>query len=85
MKINVEKIKVMRISRQPSLVLTLYGAEIWTFWKTDIPWKFYNVLLEKISWNDRVKNEEVLHTETVERILKEHHTYSKTKDCSHRA
>jgi hypothetical protein len=40
--------------------IALYGAEIWTL-RSEVPGMFWNVVLEKISWTDRVNNEAVLH------------------------
>jgi len=46
--------------------IALYGIETWMLWKTHQKWnwKFWNMVLEmgleKISWNDHVRNGEVL-------------------------
>jgi hypothetical protein len=47
------------------LSITLYGAETWTLWKLDQKYMASFALrcwrrMEKISWTDRVRNEEVL-------------------------
>ena len=49
----------------------MYGAEIWTLWKVDQKhlesfemWCWRR--MEKISWTDRVRNEEVLHRQSME-------------------
>jgi hypothetical protein len=54
--------------------ITLYGAEIWTNRKVDQKnlesfemWCWRR--MEKISWNDRVRNEEVLRTVKEERSI----------------
>jgi hypothetical protein len=54
--------------------IALDGAETWTLWKVDQKylgsfemWCWRR--MEKISWTDRVRNEEVLHRVKVERNL----------------
>jgi hypothetical protein len=52
----------------------LYGAETWTFRKVDQKYLESFVMwcwkrMEKISWTDRVRNEEVLHTVKEERNI----------------
>ena len=51
--------------------IALYGAETWTLWKVDQKylesfemWCYRRI--EKISWTDHLRNEEVLH-----RVIKE--------------
>ena len=46
--------------------IALHGAETWTLWKVDEKYLEISVMwcwrrMEKISWTDRVKSEEVLH------------------------
>ena len=61
--------KVGHLPRIWSIVL--YGAENWTLGKVDQkePKSFRNLVLEKISWTDRVRNEEVLHGVKEERNI----------------
>jgi hypothetical protein len=54
--------------------IALYGAETWTLWKVDQKcmesfeiWCWRR--MEKISWTDRVRNEEVLHRVNEERNI----------------
>jgi replicative superfamily II helicase len=52
----------------------LYGAETWTIWEVDQKYlKSFEVWcwrrMEKISWTDRVRNEEVLHRVKEERNI----------------
>jgi hypothetical protein len=52
----------------------LYGAETWTLWKVDQKYlESYKMWcwrrMEKISWTDRVRNEEVLHRVKKERNI----------------
>jgi hypothetical protein len=60
----------------------LYGAETWTFWKVDQ--KYLDSFemwcwrrMEKISWTDRFRNEDVLHRVKEERNIL--HTIEKRK------
>ena len=61
--------------------IALYGAETWTLRKVDQ--KYLECFemwcwrrMEKISWTDRVRNEEVLHSQGGE----EYPTYNKKKE-----
>ena len=52
----------------------LYGAEVWTLRKSDQKYiesfeMWYWRRMEKISWTDRVKNEEILHRVKEERNI----------------
>jgi hypothetical protein len=54
--------------------VALYGAETWKFWKVDQKYvesfeKWCWRRMEKISWTDRVRNEEVLHRVKEERNI----------------
>ena len=52
----------------------LYGVEIWTLWKVDQKYMESSEMwcwrrMEKISWTDRVRNEDVLHRVKKERNI----------------
>jgi hypothetical protein len=54
--------------------IALYGAEIWIFWKVDQKYLACFEMwcwrrMEKVSWTDRVRNEEVLHSVKEERNI----------------
>jgi hypothetical protein len=60
--------------------IALYGAETWTLRKMDQTYlesfEMWCWRMEKISWTDRVRNEEVLHSQGGE----EYPTYNKKKE-----
>jgi hypothetical protein len=55
--------------------IALYGAETWTLWKVDQKYMesfemwCWRRRMEKISWNDYLRNEEVLHRVKEERNI----------------
>ena len=64
-----------------------YGAETWTLWKTDKKyqesfemWRWRR--MEKISWTDRMRNEEVLQRDKETNILHTINTFTAIVDLS---